>query len=115
MQDELKKFGYAFRGLRILFTKETHAKVHAVIAIAVIVAGLLLHISQTNWAMISIAIALVIGAEAFNTAIEKLCDVAQPEIDPRIRDIKDIAAGAVLCCAIIAVVIGIIIFGPYLW
>lgn len=115
MQQEVKKFGYAFRGLRILFAKETHAKVHAVIAIGVIAAGLLLNISQTDWALICIAIALVIGAEAMNTAIEKLCDVAQPEKDARIRDIKDIAAGAVLLCAGIAVVIGIIVFGPYLW
>ncbi len=62
-------------------------------------------------ALISLS-AIVLCAEALNSAIERLCDVVQPELDERIRDIKDIAAGAVLISAIGALVAGLLIFGP---
>lgn len=111
---ELQKFAAAFRGIFILITREPHARVHAVIALAVIAAGAYFQVNATEWVMLLFAIAMVIAAEAWNTALEKLSDVVQPAQDTRIRDIKDIAAGAVLLSAIAAVVIGSIIFIPYL-
>ncbi len=42
------------------------------------------------------AIGLVLAGEGINSAIERLSDVVQPERDDRIRDVKDISAGAVL-------------------
>ena len=56
----------------------------------------------------------VLAAEIFNTAIEKVCDIIQPEFDKRIGFIKDISAGAVLLMAIIAVVVGILVYWKYI-
>jgi diacylglycerol kinase (ATP) len=53
-------------------------------------------------------------AEIFNTAIEKTLDLIDTEHNPRIMIIKDMAAGAVLVAAVAAVLMGVVIFGPYL-
>ena len=82
--------------------------------VLVIIAGLLFRISTAEWIAVIFAIGLVLAAEAVNSAIERLSDVVQPEKDDRIRDVKDISAGAVLICAVTAVIIGIIVFLPKL-
>lgn len=64
--------------------------------------------------MIVLAIISVWTAEGLNTAIELLIDVASPDFHPIAGKAKDVAAGAVLITAIGSVIIGILIFGPYL-
>lgn len=108
----LKSFTYAFSGLKTLFREEHNAWLHATAAILVIVAGLLFRISETEWMAVFLCIGLVIGAEAFNSAIERLSDMVQPERDERIKTIKDLSAGAVLACAVAAAAVGIIVFVP---
>ena len=56
---------------------------------------------------------VVLAAEGFNTAIERLVNLVSPERNPIAGDVKDIAAGSVLICAIVAAIVGIIIFMPY--
>jgi diacylglycerol kinase (ATP) len=56
---------------------------------------------------------MVLAAEGFNTAIERLVDLVSPDYHPIAGDVKDVAAGAVLICAIAAAIIGAIIFTPY--
>jgi len=80
----------------------------------VIIAGLYFGIERWEWAILTGCITLVIAAEALNTAIEFLTDLASPEYHPLAGKAKDTAAAAVLFCAIGAVVIGIIVFWPYL-
>lgn len=104
----------ALRGICIFIAGEPHAKFHTLVAIAVCITGAIVGVSKTEWMLIAFAIALVMAAEAFNTAIEHMCNIIQPERDERIRTIKDIAAGAVLMCTIAAIVIGLSIFIPYL-
>jgi diacylglycerol kinase (ATP) len=53
-------------------------------------------------------------AEALNTALEFLCDVASPQFHPMVKHAKDVAAGAVLISAIGAVAVGLLIFLPHL-
>jgi len=88
--------------------------IHCAVTVLVVIAGLLFRISTTEWIAVLFAIGFVLAAEAINSVIERLSDVVQPEIDDRIRDVKDISAGAVLICTIAAAVIGIIIFLPKL-
>jgi len=71
-------------------------------------------ITRTEWIVIILCIGVVIAAELFNTAIERLVDLVSPERHPIAGQVKDIAAGAVLVCAVAAAIIGIIIFLPYL-
>ena len=52
-------------------------------------------------------------AEAMNTAFEYLCDIVSPEFNVSVKRAKDIAAGAVLLTAIVAFILGILIFWPY--
>jgi len=108
----LRGFRYAFDGIRNLFVSQRNAKVHLLAAIAVIVGGLYFSISVYEWIAVILCIVLVLAAEAFNTAIEKLVDEISPEIKPSAGKIKDLAAGAVFLTAIGAALIGIIIFWP---
>jgi diacylglycerol kinase (ATP) len=90
-----------------------NAWIHALVTIAVVVAGVLSQLSRFEWCWIVLAIATVWTAEALNTAFEFLADVASPSFHPIVREAKDVAAGAVLITAIAAAVIGTIIFWPH--
>ncbi|GAB3976371.1 diacylglycerol kinase family protein [Spirosoma terrae] len=106
-----RSFGFAGQGIIALFRYENNAKVHLLIAIVVILAGIWLELSPTEWAVILTQIGLVWAAEAFNTAIEKLCDFVSPGIHPQIKAIKDLSSGAVFILAIAAVLVGFFILG----
>lgn len=110
----IKSFGFAFTGLYELVKSEPNARIHLAATICAALAGLLLRISNAEWCIISIAVALVWAAEAFNTVIEKLVDHLFPEYHETARIAKDISAGAVLVCAIAALICGLIIFLPKL-
>ena len=110
--ERLKSFRHAFRGLAQLVKREHNFRIHLVVTILVIAAGILLHISTAEWLIISISIGIVLVAEGLNSAVEQLCDIVSPVEDQRIKNIKDILAAAVLISAVIAVIIGLIIFLP---
>lgn len=74
--------------------------------------GFILNISNTEWLFLVFAIGLVIIAEAFNTAFEIDIDLTSPQYHPYARDTKDVAAGAVLISAFVAVIVGLVIFLP---
>jgi len=110
----IKSFSYAFKGLYDLVKSEPNARIHLVATIAAVSAGIFFRISNVEWCIILIVIALVWAAEAINTVIEKLVDHLFPEYHETARIVKDIAAGAVLVCAIVALICGLIVFLPKL-
>ncbi|MDR2040029.1 MAG: diacylglycerol kinase family protein [Bacteroidales bacterium] len=110
----VKSFGYAFKGIEQLIRSEQNARVHLLATVVVIIAGITVGISNGEWAVICIAIGLVWMAEAINTALEKLVDIVSPERNPKAKAIKDMAAGAVLICAVMAVAVALFIFVPYI-
>lgn len=110
----LRSFRFAGQGIIDLFRFENNAKVHLLIAGIVLLAGIYFRLSRTEWIIIVTQIGLVWTAEAFNTAIEKLCDFVSPGLHPQIKVIKDLSSGAVLILAISAVIVGLIIFGGHL-
>ncbi|UFH56772.1 diacylglycerol kinase family protein [Spirosoma sp. KNUC1025] len=110
----LRSFRFAGQGIIDLFRYENNAKVHLLIAGLVVLVGLYCQLSRTEWAIILTQIGLVWAAEAFNTAIEKLCDFVSPGIHPKIKAIKDLSSGAVLILTISAVLVGLIILGSHL-
>jgi len=81
--------------------------------IIVILAGVLFQLSRTDWCAICVAVALVWMAEAFNTALEFLCDEVSLEMRERIGRAKDVAAFAVLIAALLSVCIGVLTFYPH--
>lgn len=110
----LRSFHYAFQGLAEMLKTEHNTWIHLVSTCVVVILGLVLHISSSEWCLIILATMAVWVAEALNTAFEFLCDVASPEFHPLVKKSKDVAAGAVLISAIGAVLIGLIIFIPHL-
>ena len=113
LKKQLRSFGYAWKGIQSCVGKEQNLSFHLIAAMAVIIAGIVLGITRTEWIMVVMCIGTVIAAELFNTAIEKLVDLVSPERHPVAGQVKDIAAGAVLICAVAAAIIGLIIFIPY--
>ena len=111
----IKSFGHALKGLKLLFSSQRNAVIHLLLMGLAVVLGVLLKISFTEWAIIVLSSGMVIAAESFNTALEKLSDTIHPERNEGIGSAKDIAAGSVLITAIAALVVGIIIFLPKLY
>jgi len=108
----LKSFAYAFRGITALIKNEPNARIHLAATVLVLAMGIGLRISPLDWALLFFAIGLVFVAELLNTAIEKLADATQPKWDKKIGLIKDYSAAAVLVSAIIAAIIGLLVFLP---
>lgn len=114
MSKFIKSFGYAFSGLGHAFKSQFNFKVHVLALTVVGVSGWYFCLQPVEWLAIIVAAGMVLIAELFNTAIEVLVDLVSPDIHPKAKIIKDVAAAAVLVAAIASVVIGLIIFIPKL-
>ena len=84
-------------------------------AVVVVALGFKFQLSQTHWLVILLCIGGVLSAETFNTAIEKLCDHLHPAQHPNIGKVKDMAAAGVLVVAIVAALVGGMVFYPYVF
>ena len=112
LKNRINGVRYALRGALLLIRTEASIKAQVFIAIVMTAAGFYFEISNTEWILQIFAIALVLGVEGLNTAVEKLADFVQPEFDPKIGFIKDISAGAVMLVSVAATIIGLIIYCP---
>ena len=112
MKRLIKSFSYAGQGLMHCIKKEKNFQVHCTAAVAAVAGGIIFNISSAEWTVIVICIALVLAFEMANTAIERLCNIVQPDVNPIIKIIKDVSAGAVMLIAIMAATCGFIIFIP---
>lgn len=72
----------------------------------------MLGITPTEWCICLTLFGLVIALELVNTAIESVVDLVTTERKPLAKTAKDTAAGAVLVAAIMAAIVGLIIFVP---
>jgi len=106
----LKSFQYAFRGIVYCINNERNMRIHAVVALYVFVFSFFFQMSRERYAALFITFAIVLMAEMFNTVAEELSDMVAASYHPVVRIVKDLAAGAVLICAVFAVGVGICIF-----
>lgn len=112
----IRSFKYAFNGVK-LGLQEHNMRVHFAVAIIVLILGILFSITKIEWVAVLLAIGLVIATELLNTALEEVCDAlaaAHKDSYSKLGVPKDIGAGAVLISAIIASLVGILIFVPYI-
>ena len=109
-----KSLGFALKGAIKLITTEHSVMVQFSVALLLIFAGFYYNITSTEWLIQTLAIGLVLSIEGINTAVEKVADFIHPDYHERIGFIKDIAAGAVFFVALTAVIIGIMIYLPYI-
>ena len=107
---EAESFACAFRGIAALLKSEVHARIHLVATIVVLVLGWWFAITPGEWIAVVLAIGLVWVAEALNTAIEYVADLAHPDEHPEVKKLKDLAAASVLFASIIALVVGLLVF-----
>lgn len=115
LRNRISSLTYAFRGLLFFIKREHNAWIHLAVSFVVVVLGFVYHISATEWMFLVFAIGLVFIAEAFNTALEVDMNLTSPGFHPFARDVKDIAAGGVLVSALVALIVGCIIFLPKLF
>jgi diacylglycerol kinase len=108
-----RSFGWAISGINYAFSTQKNMKIHGLAAVVVLIAGLVVGLSQIEWAVISLTVFLVLAAETINTAIEKTVDLVTDNYHPLAKAAKNLAAGAVLITAINALVIALLIFGHH--
>jgi diacylglycerol kinase (ATP) len=109
-----KSFKLAAKGMLTMLRYEHNAWLHTLATALVCAAGFYFGLDSHDWCWIVLAIVSVWMAEALNTALELLADVASPDFHPLVGRAKDVAAGAVLIAAIGSVVIALLIFWPYI-
>jgi diacylglycerol kinase len=109
----IKSFSHAFTGLGILLREQHNARIHLLATIMVVALASWLEVTRVEWALLLLTIALVWVAEALNSGLEYLCDAAVPDHHELIARAKDVAAGGVLVCAAVAVIIAGLVFLPY--
>ena len=111
----LKSYTYAVRGLIKTFREEQNLKIQTLASLLVLVLGIYFRLSRIEWAVLTLVISLVLIAEITNSAVERITDVLKPRINTYVKEIKDIMAAAVLLSSIAAIIVGAIIFIPYVY
>lgn len=114
IDDRIRSIGFALQGIAELLHSQHNAWIHLCATLLVIATAAASGVYPWEWLALVIAITMVWVAEAFNTALELVCDMASPDFHPLIKKAKDVSAGAVLLSACGAIVIGGIVFLPRL-
>ena len=98
--------------MRTLVVSQVHARIHAAATLGVVVLCFLLRPSSSDLAALALSVGLVWSAEAMNTAVEFVVDLASPEYHELAKKAKDVAAAGVLLAAIASAVAGLLILYP---
>jgi len=113
-ENRFMSFVHAFRGLKTILRTEHNARIHLAFTVAAFGISWWLRLDAIRWSFIILAVAGVWTAEAFNTVLEIVVDMASPEYSESAKRAKDIASAGVLIAAMTALILGVIIFGPVL-
>ena len=108
----LRSFVIGFFGLAHAIRSEQNMRIHCAAAVGVVVAGFVFALAAWEWVAVVLCIGLVISAECMNTAVERLADRVTPDIDPLIKHAKDCGSAGVLVVAVMAAVVGGVVFVP---
>jgi diacylglycerol kinase (ATP) len=106
----IESFNYAFEGIIHVLRTQRNMRIHFAVAVLVLIAALISGVDKLELIALLLAIAFVLIAEMLNTAVEAAIDVATTSFDPMAKLAKDIAAGAVLIAATVAVAVGYLVF-----
>ena len=109
-----KSFKYAIKGLRKIYKEEQNLRIQIIATVFVVILAVYFHITRTEWMFLVFVIGLVILMEIANSAVERVADLLKPRIHYYVKEIKDITAAGVMVASLVALLIGIIIFWPYL-
>ncbi len=115
LRSRLQAFRFAFEGVAYLLRTQPNARIHLAATVAVVALAAWLRLPAAEWALLALTIGLVWAAEAFNTAVEAVVDLAAPEHHALAKAAKDVAAAGVLLAAMAAAVVGVLVLGVRLW
>ncbi len=110
----LQSFKYAFSGLVYAFRHNQNLWIHLVMGIIVSLVAVVLRVSHFEMGILGLMILLVMASEMINTAIEQMVDLITTEHRQEAKIAKNVAAGMVLLTASGSVIVGILIFTPYI-
>ena len=110
----IKSFADAFRGLRHVFKSEQNFRIQVLLGFLVLIAALYLPLRNWEVILLILLVLLVLLVEILNTVFEYFSDLLKPRLHHYVGVIKDVMAGAVLLTSLVALIIGMIIFYPYL-
>jgi len=110
----IASFGFAWEGIRYTARTQPNWRIHGIIAVLAIALGFALRVQPVELAVLSLSIGLVLALECMNTALETAIDAVGGPPSFAAKAAKDAAAAGVLIGAVMAVVVGVIIFGPRL-
>lgn len=108
-------FGAAFAGMANLLRTQRNFRIHILLGALAVALAAWLRLALSEWAILVLAVALVLVSEGLNTALEAVVDLVSPERRTLARRAKDLSATAVLLAAIAALVVGALLFLPRLW
>ncbi len=114
IRKSIKSLRYALKGIIYALKKEQNLQIELVIGVVVIALMFILNLSVMERVAILMMITAVLVLEILNTTIERIVDMASPRLHPLAETIKNLTAGAVLITSVGAVIIGTIIFYPYI-
>jgi undecaprenol kinase len=110
-----KSFIYASRGIKTVWKEEQNFRFHSVAAVLVLLLAVLLRVQRMEFIILFLVISAVLTLELVNTMFERLIDILKPRVHDYSKVIKDISSGIVFLAAITSVIVGIIIFYPYIF
>lgn len=110
--DRIASFRYAAAGCAYMLRHQKNTRIILAATLIVIPFAAWLGIKTDQWAILTLTVGGVWVAEFFNAAIEAVVNLSTSEIHPMARVAKDVAAAAVLITALVAVLIGLLLFGP---
>ena len=110
----LKSFGYAVNGIRFALKEDQNIRIHLLAAVVVIGLSFFFHVNAFEMGILGVMILLVITTEMINTALEKTVDLITKEYREEAKIAKDVGAGMVLISAVGSVIVGVLIFAPYI-
>ena len=93
---------FAFRGLWVALTQETQVLWLVILSSTFFTIAAARGGTTNELLILGMLFTFTIAIEIFNACIERICDLVHPEKDVRIKDIKDLAAGATLFVSLIS-------------
>lgn len=109
----LKSFKYAYNGFIKTFREEQNLRIQSFFALLVLFLAAYFRVSRLEWVLLIFVISLVMLMELANSALERVADILKPRLDIYVKEIKDIAAAGVMLASLAAIIIGFLIFWPY--
>ncbi len=106
-------FKNATKGVRLIFATEQSFQIQLVTGGVVLGLGFVFHVRPLEFIALVLMIGAVLVLEMLNSVLERVIDTIKPRMHPAVRDIKDVMAGSVLVAAGISVLVGVLIFWPY--